>query len=216
MDELPEFRRDVLEAIRQPIEERRISVVRVGGACVFPCDFLLIAAMNPCPCGYAGDPVRLCTCDETSKRRYVGKVSGPLIDRIDLHVSVPAVPWRELARSREAEGSGAIRERVLRARSLAAGRARGVPGFRNADLPIADLERLAALDAKAKRLIETAVARLTLSVRGVHRALRVGRTIADLEGDERVTAAHLAEAIAYRLRSSPDPLGRLDRVSAAP
>jgi len=216
LDELPEFRRDVLEAIRQPLEERRIAVVRVGGACVFPCDFLLVAAMNPCPCGYAGDPNRLCACDEASKRRYAGKVSGPLIDRIDLHVSVPAVPWRELARPGDPEGSDAIRQRVTRARALAARRALGPPGFRNADLPISDLERVAAPDAKARRLIETAVARLTLSVRGVHRALRVGRTIADLEGSERVTAAHLAEAIAYRVRAIPDPLGRLDRVSAAP
>jgi magnesium chelatase family protein len=216
LDELPEFRRDVLEAIRQPLEERRIAVVRVGGACVFPCDFLLVAAMNPCPCGYAGDPRRVCTCDEGSRRRYAGKVSGPLIDRIDLHVSVPAVPWRELARPSDPEGSDTIRQRILCARAVAAGRALGPPGFRNADLPIADLERVAAPDAKARRVIEAAVARLTLSVRGVHRALRVGRTIADLDGSERVTAAHLAEAIAYRVRALPDPLGRLDRVLAAP
>jgi magnesium chelatase family protein len=216
LDELPEFRRDVLEAIRQPLEERRIALVRVGGACVFPCDFLLIGAMNPCSCGHAGDPRRMCACDEGSRRRYAGKVSGPLLDRVDLHVAVPAVPWRELARAANPEPSAAIRQRVKLARERAAARAPGIPGFRNADLPIADLENVTALDAAARRLLETAVSRLTLSVRGVHRALRVGRTIADLEGSERVSAVHLAEAIAYRLRTLPDHLGRLDRVPAAP
>jgi magnesium chelatase family protein len=216
LDELPEFRRDVLEAIRQPLEERRIALVRVGGACVFPCDFLLVAAMNPCPCGHAGDPTRSCVCDELLKRRYTRKVSGPLLDRVDLHVTVPAVPWRELSHCADPEPSAAIRERVLRVRRQAALRAPGVPAFRNADLPISELERIAALDLPARRLLERAVSRLPLSVRGLHRALRVGRTIADLEGSERVGATHLAEAISYRPRTMTGLVGRLDRFPPAP
>jgi magnesium chelatase family protein len=211
LDELPEFRRDVLEAIRQPLEERRIALVRAQGACVFPCDFLLVAAMNPCPCGHAGDATRVCTCAEAARRRYVGKVSGPLLDRIDLHVAVPAVRWRELAAGGSAEGSAALRGRVAAARAVAA--ARGGGTGRNADLAPAGLESAAALDAAGRRVAENAVTRLGLSARGLHRALRVARTIADLAGCETVAATHLAEAISFRLRTDPDPLGRLDRVS---
>ncbi len=206
----------MLEAIRQPLEERRIALVRVGGACVFPCDFLLVAAMNPCPCGHAGDHERFCACDEGTRRRYTRKVSGPLLDRVDLHVAVPAVPWRELSRPSDAEPSASIRERVVRARERAAARGPGTPGFRNADVPAGEIERVAALDAAGRRLLETAARRLPLSVRGLHRALRVGRTIADLEGSDRVRADHLAEAVSYRLRSLPDLVGRLDRVSDRP
>jgi magnesium chelatase family protein len=217
LDELPEFRRDVLEAIRQPLEERRIVVVRAGGACVFPCDFLLVAAMNPCPCGHAGDPDRLCSCEEGARRRYARKVSGPLLDRVDLHVAVPAVPWRDLSRAAAAsEPSAVIRERVAAARERARARCPDVPGFRNADLPAGGLEAVAALDSAGQRLLESAVRRLSLSVRGLHRALRVARTIADLAGSEAVRAEHLSEAIGYRLRSSPDPLGRLDRSRIGP
>ncbi|MGH9368782.1 MAG: YifB family Mg chelatase-like AAA ATPase [Thermoanaerobaculia bacterium] len=216
LDELPEFRRDVLEAIRQPLEERQIAVVRVGGAFVFPCDFLLVAAMNPCPCGHAGDTRRACACDDGSRARYTRKISGPLLDRMDLHVAVPAVEWRELARKAFPEASTTIRRRVGEARERAAARLPGIAAFRNADLPIGELERFAALDTAGRRLAERAVTRLALSVRGLHRALRVARTIADLEGSSRVMASHLAEAISYRRRTFPDLSGRLDRVPAAP
>jgi magnesium chelatase family protein len=213
LDELPEFRRDVLESIRQPLEEKRIAVVRVGAACVFPCDFLLVAAMNPCPCGYAGDTRRACVCDERSRLRYLRRISGPLLDRVDLHVAVPAVPWREIARSADPEPSSSMRERVLRARERGSRRRPGVPAARNADQPVGQIEGAAALDAAGRRLAESAVSRLSLSVRGLHRALRVARTVADLEDSERVTAAHLAEAISFRRRTFPDLLGRVDRVS---
>ncbi|HEY2796688.1 MAG TPA: YifB family Mg chelatase-like AAA ATPase [Thermoanaerobaculia bacterium] len=198
LDELPEFRRDALEAIRQPLEERRVTVVRVGGACVFPSDFLLVAAMNPCPCGFLGDPRRPCTCDARERRRYGHKLSGPLLDRIDLHVAMAAVPWRDLAGNPCAEDSAAIRNRVRSARKTAAARAPGVAGFRNADLPAQDLVQLAALDRAGRAILETAVTRLRLSVRALHRALRVARTIADLEQSERVAAAHLSEALSFR------------------
>ncbi len=198
LDELPEFRRDALEAIRQPLEERRVTVVRVGGACVFPSDFLLVAAMNPCPCGFLGDPRRPCTCDAHERRRYGRKLSGPLLDRIDLHVAMAAVPWRDLAADPSAEDSAAIRTRVRRAREIAATRAPGVAGFRNADLPAQELVQLAALDRAGRAILETAVTRLRLSVRALHRALRVARTIADLGGSEGVAAAHLSEALSFR------------------
>jgi magnesium chelatase family protein len=200
LDELPEFRRDVIEGIRQPIEEKRFSIVRVGGACSFPCDFLLIGAMNPCPCGFLGDPRRACRCDVLERARYARKLSGPLLDRIDLHVDVPAVPWGELE-SRAAESSPAIRERVEGARSRAQARRPGVPGFRNAALSAFELQAITGLEPAARRLLAGAVERLGLSVRALHRSLRVARTIADLEGVETLSSAHVAEALSFRLRA---------------
>ena len=204
LDELPEFRRDVLEAIRQPVEEKRVCLVRVGGACTFPCDFLLVAAMNPCPCGYVGDPRRVCTCDFRERVRYRRKVSGPLLDRIDLHVSVPAVPWADLQKATAEESSAAIRMRVAAARRIAAARFPGRLAFRNSDLTVAELGGVVSLEPAARRLAEAAVERLHLSVRALHRAFRVARTIADLSERERVTAAHLAEAISFRVRPAED------------
>ncbi len=218
LDELPEYRRDVLEAIRQPIEEKRISIVRVGGACVYPCDFLLVAAMNPCPCGFVGDPRHSCACDERERLRYTRKVSGPFLDRIDLHVSVPPVPWNEIEGGREPEPSRSIRKRVQAARERAARRS-PLPGFRNADLSPAAFDRLLELDISAKRLLPAVVERLGLSLRALHRALRVARTIADLAENEKVMAADLAEAISYRMRigqSGAVGIERLDRAAQAP
>ena len=198
LDELPEFRRDVLEAIRQPLEDRRVCVVRAAGAAAFPSDVLLVAAMNPCPCGFFGDPRRACGCDPRERRRYARRISGPLLDRIDLHVAVEPVAWKDLRASRAPEGSGEIRERVRRARERAAARRPAVPGFRNADLSAGELERHAALDGEGRRILESAIARLGLSVRAVHRGLRVARTIADLEESGGIAARHLAEALSYR------------------
>jgi magnesium chelatase family protein len=198
LDELPEFRRDVLEAIRQPLEDRRVCIVRAAGAAAFPSDFLLVAAMNPCPCGFFGDPRRACACAPHERRRYARRVSGPLLDRIDLHVAVEPVGWRDLADAAPAENSASVRERVLSARFRAAARRPGVSGFRNAHLSADELGHHCALDHDGRRVLEIALERLGLSVRAVHRGLRVARTIADLAESERVLARHLSEALSFR------------------
>lgn len=198
LDELPEFRRDALEAIRQPLEERRVRIVRVHGACDFPCDVLLVAAMNPCPCGYLGDPRRACACDPRERSRYARRVSGPLLDRIDLRISVGAVDWKDLRSPGGAESSDAIRARVAQARQRAGQRRPDSPGFRNADLTAQELGQHGALDGAGEKLLGTAFDRLHLSVRALHRALRVARTIADLEASGEIRAPHLAEALSYR------------------
>ncbi len=218
LDELPEFHRDALEAIRQPLEEKRVSVVRVHGAGTFPCDVLLVAAMNPCPCGFLGDPRRACSCDARERMRYARKLSGPLLDRIDLHVAMAAVPWKDLWASSPAESSGDIRERVLRARILAAARREGAPGFRNAELSAQEVGQHCAPDHAGRRLLEAAVLRLHLSARALGRALRVARTIADLACSERVLSAHLAEALSLRtpLRGFSCPDEQVDTRQPAP
>lgn len=173
-------------------------------------------ATLPCPCGFVGDPRRVCICGERLRLRYSRKVSGPLLDRIDLHVSVPPVPWMDLERARPEESSRTIRERVAAARLRAAARNPSRPAFRNAEISVSDFDRVLGLDSAANRLIATAVERLFLSLRALHRALRVSRTIADLEGSQRVTAAHLAEAISYRIRSAGADANRLDTTVALP
>jgi magnesium chelatase family protein len=192
------------------MEHGAVTIARTARTSTFPARFMLVAAMNPCPCGRAGDPSRPCGCDEGMRRRYTGRVSGPLLDRVDLCVTVPAVSWGELAKAGRPESSSAIRARVEEARRRAAARGSGGTALRNADLTVGQLERLAALDGAGRELAESAVSRLNLSVRGLHRALRVARTVADLEASESVGAAHLAEAISYRLRTGPDQMGRID------
>lgn len=198
LDELPEFPRYALEVLRQPMEERRVTISRAYGSVSFPAAFLLIAAMNPCPCGFFGDPRRACACSASEVRRYRGRISGPLLDRIDLHVEVPALMPSELRSAPNAESSAAVRSRVERARQRALERFAGRPTVSNAQMTARDVQRHCALDASAERLLDAAVERLALSARAYGRILKVARTIADLAAANRVAANHVAEAIQYR------------------
>ncbi len=193
LDELPEFPRHVLELLRQPIEDGTVTLARSNMTLSFPSRFMLIAAMNPCPCGFHGDSTRECRCTGGIIQRYLGKISGPLLDRIDLHVEVPAVPFKELRSRNPAASSAEIRQRVLAARSVQQGR-----GFTNAQIPSKFLRECAGLDEASERTLETAVRRLGLSARAHDRILKVARTVADLDGAAAVAAKHLAEAVQYR------------------
>ncbi len=197
LDELPEFKRDALEALRQPLEDGEVEVVRVKARLRFPARFALVAAMNPCPCGHLGDPRHDCRCTRNEIARYRSRVSGPLLDRIDLHVEVPAVTLEEL-KGAGGEGTAAVAERVRAARERQQRRLAGAPEPVNAALGDADLRRHCRPDPAAGRLLDAAFERLGLSARALTRILKVSRTIADLATSERIAAAHVAEAIQYR------------------
>jgi magnesium chelatase family protein len=193
LDELPEFPRNVLEQLRQPLEEGTVTIARSQMTLQFPARVILVSAMNPCPCGFFSDPTRECRCTGAIIQRYLGKISGPLLDRIDLHVEVPAVPYKELRGRDEGSSSAEIRERVETARATQRAR-----GYYNADIPVRQLRTLCALDESGERTLEMAVRRMGLSARAHDRILKVARTIADLDASSRVSAKHLAEAVQYR------------------
>ena len=193
LDELPEFPRGVLEQLRQPLEEGSVTLSRSNGTLTFPARFMLVAAMNPCPCGFYGDNTRECRCTPGIIQRYLAKVSGPLLDRIDLHIEVPAVPYKELRSKHDGVSSAEIRERVESARETQRQR-----GFYNAQIPPSQLRHLCALDESGERTLEMAVRRMNLSARAHDRVLRVARTVADLDGSGSVAAKHLAEAVQFR------------------
>jgi magnesium chelatase family protein len=194
LDEMPEFSRHVLEVLRQPIEEGVVRIARAARACTFPARFMLIGAMNPCPCGYFGDTVRACRCTAQQIARYAAKLSGPLRDRIDLTVSVAAMPARELSEAAGGEPSNAIRERVVAARERQLARNGGL----NATLQGRALRAATALEPDARRMLDAALTKLSLSARGHDRVLRVARTIADLDRADRIAAEHLGEALQFR------------------
>lgn len=202
LDELPEFSRPVRESLRQPLEDKVVTVSRVQGRMDFDASFQLIAAMNPCPCGFLGDPVKACTCTPHQVSRYLSRVSGPLLDRIDLQVNVQRVEFADLNSDERPEGSAAIKARVAVARQIqlarfaAAGEGRLI--FANADMNRAQLEKYCLMQPAAEKLLEKAFARLNLSARAHDRLLKVARTIADLAGSELIEAAHIAEAVQYR------------------
>ena len=199
LDELPEFGRSVLEVLRQPLEEREIVVSRARYSVVYPANFTLVAAMNPCPCGYYNHPTKECVCSAATVHRYMGRISGPLLDRIDLHIEVTPVDPAELQSAAEGERSAVIRERVMRARALQRERFNGVEGiYTNARMNTAMLREYCRLDEAGDRLLRRAMERLSLSARAYDRILKVARTIADLAGREQIEAADVAEAIGYR------------------
>jgi magnesium chelatase family protein len=199
LDELPEFRRNVLEVLRQPLEDGVVTLSRASVSLSYPARFTLAAAMNPCPCGYAGDPVHDCRCGPLDVERYRSRVSGPLLDRIDIHLEVPAVAYRDLTLSDAEEPSAVIRARVERARALQRERFRGQAGVHaNAHMTARDLRRHCRLSEPVETLLRNAVNRLGLSARAYHRVLKIARTIADLAGAEELTPVHVGEAIQYR------------------
>jgi magnesium chelatase family protein len=199
LDELPEFRRNVLEVLRQPLEDGVVTLSRAAVTLTFPARFMLAAAMNPCPCGYFGDPVHACRCTDVDIERYRSRVSGPLLDRIDIHLEVPAVAYRDLVGADAEESSAAIRQRVELARVRQRERFRERPGLHaNAHMTARDLRRYCPLSEPVERLLRDAVTRLGLSARAYHRILKIGRTIADLAGTEDLSTTHISEAIQYR------------------
>jgi magnesium chelatase family protein len=199
LDELPEFKRNVLEVMRQPMEERRVSISRAKIAVDFPASFMLISSMNPCICGYYNHPTRNCTCPPGSVQKYLGKVSGPLLDRIDLHVEVTPVALTELSNYKEGEPSAAIRERVIRARQLQTERYKDHPGiYTNAQMSSKMLREICVVNTVGQNLLKMAMHKLSLSARAYDRILKVSRTIADLAGSEDIKSEYLAEAIQYR------------------
>ena len=198
-DELPEFSRSVLEVLRQPLEDRQINISRAKYSITYPCSFMFVASMNPCPCGYYNHPTKACVCTPGQIHRYLHKISGPLLDRIDLQIEITPLSFDELARTAPGESSAEIRERVVRARRIQEMRYSSCPGVHcNAQMTSRLLREYAALDGTCTEMLRQAMTRLQLSARAYDRILRVARTIADLEGSDRIGMSHVAEAIGYR------------------
>jgi magnesium chelatase family protein len=198
LDELPEFERNVLEVLRQPLEDQKVTISRAAMSLTFPSSFMLVAAMNPCPCGHFNDPTSACKCNPPQIQRYVSKISGPLLDRIDIHIDVPAVKVSELSAQEPAEGSAEIRNRVGRARTIQHERFTGEPLYCNAQMTPRFIRKFCALTAGPQALLERAITRYGLSARAYDRILKVSRTIADLAGAADINDAHISEAVNYR------------------
>ncbi len=199
LDELPEFKRTVLEVMRQPMEERRVTISRAKVAVDFPASFMLIASMNPCPCGFFNHPERECTCPPGAVQKYLNKISGPLLDRIDLHVEVTPVAFNELSTKVKQESSASIRDKVIAAREIQSERYKNMPGiYANAQMSSKTLKEICVISTVGQNLLKNAMEKLNLSARAYDRILKVSRTIADLEGGTAILPEHLAEAIQYR------------------
>lgn len=199
LDELPEFKKNVLEVMRQPMEEGKVTISRSKISVDYPCNFMLASAMNPCPCGNFGNPNQECTCLPQQVQKYVSRISGPLLDRIDIHIQVQAVKYKELASKTEAEPSAKIRERVVKARKIQLERFKDKKNlFCNADMQSKEIRQYCEIDSASEELMKMAITKLGLSARAYDRILKVSRTIADLAGEEKISSAHISEAIQYR------------------
>lgn len=198
LDEFPEFRRNVLNLLRQPLEDGKVTVARASITLTYPSRFMLIAAMNPCPCGYAGDSVKPCSCSPSQVQKYRSRISGPILDRIDLHIEVPAVDYLKLRSTEKAEKSDIIRERVCQARNIQLQRFSGDGIYSNSQMRPKHLKKFCQPDSDGQAILEQAVRQLGLSARAYHRILKVARTIADLDGSTNISTNHLLEAIQYR------------------
>ena len=199
LDELPEFARNVLEVLRQPLEDGKITVSRSKMTLEFPANFMLVCAMNPCPCGFYTDPTKECTCTQMQIQKYMAKISGPLLDRIDLHIEVPAVKYKDLSSKSSGESSATIRSRVMIAREIQMKRFSGRKGiFSNADMQSKDIKEFCQIDSDGEELLKMAITKLGLSARAYDRILKVSRTIADLDHSEKILPHHISEAIQYR------------------
>jgi magnesium chelatase family protein len=198
LDELAEFKKPVLEALRQPIEDRRVTISRAATSLTYPCGFMLVAALNPCPCGFFSHPEKACRCSLTQVEKYRNKISGPLLDRIDIHIDVPPVAFKELRNAVAEESSANIRRRVIKARNHQARRFAQEKILTNAQMKNRHLKKFCPIDSASAHLLEVAMDKLHLSARAYNRILKIARTIADLEGDKNITQDHIAEAVQYR------------------
>lgn len=198
LDELPEFSRSTMEVLRQPLEDGTVTISRVSGTLTYPCNVAMICAMNPCPCGYYAHPTRKCTCSPKAVSRYLGKISGPLLDRIDIHVEVPPVQFEELSSTIPAESSAEIRQRVNKAREIQTQRYKDLNITCNARIPSGKLQEFCAMDEKAEKLLKRAFDKMGLSSRAYSKILKVSRTIADLDNSEVIKSSHVGEAVQYR------------------
>lgn len=199
LDEFPEFSRSVLEVMRQPLEDRHINISRAKYSIDYPAGFMLVASMNPCPCGYYNHPTKECTCTQVQVQRYLGRISGPLLDRIDIQVEIMPVPFAELQSMQPGESSASIRERVIYAREIQSRRYADTPGVHcNAQMTPRLIARWACPTAEAMAILEQAMTRFDMSARAYDRILKVARTIADLDGATEIAAPHIREAISYR------------------
>jgi magnesium chelatase family protein len=198
LDELPEFKKHVLEVLRQPLEDLKVTIARAASTITYPASFMMIAAMNPCPCGYFSDPKHECRCSFHQIQRYRSKISGPLLDRIDIHVEVPAVPYKDLMDESNAESSTQIRKRVEAARRIQSQRFSRTKIYCNAQMSGRHLKKHCRIDAASNRLLEAAIDKLGLSARAYNRILKIARTIADLDGKTDIQVDQISEAVQYR------------------
>lgn len=198
LDELPEFKQSTLEVLRQPMEEKKITITRLNSTVTYPCDFMLIASMNPCQCGYYGSTKKKCTCSKKDIQRYLNRISGPLLDRIDIQVEVNSIQYKDLDSKKQNETSLQIRERINKAKQIQIERYKKYQIYSNSELPTKLIEKYCKLDSKSKSLLQKVYNELGLSVRAHNKILKVARTIADLENKENIETKHIAEAIQYR------------------